>query len=546
MPASSHNDPSTGLPAKRWLHGGLPLWSPHAVAAILLGYFLLHAVTRLAMGPVLGIDDAEQTLFAQHLNWGYRFAQPPLFTWIYTGLGNLIGFGVVAATIMRYTLLGLTALFLYLTARRLIPDERMAALSIYSFGLIYVFAVYSHHDLTHTTTLAAVIAATFYVVCRLAESPKWQWYAALGVCVGLGTLGKWNYVMLPAALFVAALLRTETRDLILTPRLIGALAPAAVILIGPVAWVVAHMGSFGAVQASVLAEGGAPPTFLQTLGVGTLDFLTALAAFPQPLLLLFAAVFLPGLWRARTKTRMVPGPGSQVSPAWDHRHRLLLTTVIVGIVLHWTLVPVLGAVSFNERWMHPILMPAPLLAFAALAHRPPTERAIRIFVALLIAVTALAWTGLVVRHLLGADYCGSCRTLTPIPELAERIADETGFEHGTIVTSGFHLGGNLRVAFPHARVIETGYPDAVWPDLSAADMSTEVDRQCLAVWTTPSPNAADVPMPEALFERIQGSLGLDGSAEPARRGTVEALMYGSDTRQYGLGYAFFDNEEATC
>ncbi|WP_366656723.1 glycosyltransferase family 39 protein [Fodinicurvata sp. EGI_FJ10296] len=533
------NTIATAVPRK-WV--GTDIWSPRAVAMIMGAYFVLHAVTRLLMGPVLGIDDAEQTLFAQHLNWGYRFAQPPLFTWIYVGLGNAIGFGIVAATIMRYALLGLTAFFLYSTARRLIPDRRLAALALFSFGLIYVFAVYSHHDLTHTTTLAATIAATLYVVCRLTESPRWRWYAALGICVGLGVLAKWNYVMLPAALFLAAVARRETRELVLTPKLAAVLLPAAAILAGPLVWVFSHIDSFASVQSSVLSEGGAPPTFLQTLASGTADFLVALAAFPQPLLVIFAAVFLPGLWFLRHGRRDAsPRPASHPRGAWDRRHRLLLSTIVAGIILHWALVPVLGAVSFNERWMHPVLMPAPLLAFAALACRPPTDRAVRIFIAILVGVTALAWTGLVVRHLLGADACGSCRTLTPIPELAEQIADETAFDNGTIVTSGFHLGGNLRVAFPGARVIETGYPDAVWPP------STGADGQCLAVWTvSPGSDASAPRVPEAIMNRLGVSLGISAAQSPQHHGTVETLMHGSETRRYALGYALFDNEEATC
>ena len=54
--------------------------------------------------------------------------------------------------------------FIYLTARRLIRDDRLAALATYSFTAIYVFGYYSHHDLTHTTALSAFLAASWYVV----------------------------------------------------------------------------------------------------------------------------------------------------------------------------------------------------------------------------------------------------------------------------------------------------------------------------------------------------------------------------------------------
>ncbi|NJO23436.1 MAG: hypothetical protein HC868_11480 [Sphingomonadales bacterium] len=34
---------------------------------------------------------------------------------------------------------------------------------------------------------------------------------------------------------------------------------------------------------------------------------------------------------------------------------------------------------------------------------------------------------------------------------------------GTIVVSDFHIGGNLRVQFPDARIMQIGYPSGVWP-----------------------------------------------------------------------------------
>jgi 4-amino-4-deoxy-L-arabinose transferase-like glycosyltransferase len=89
-------------------------------------------------------------------------------------------------------------------------------LSVYSFAAIYVFAYYSHHDLTHTTALAAMAALAWYVFVRLTEAPTLGWYLALGAVFGLGLLGKWNFVMLAAALPLACLVRPGFRSLVLT------------------------------------------------------------------------------------------------------------------------------------------------------------------------------------------------------------------------------------------------------------------------------------------------------------------------------------------
>ena len=58
------------------------VWStPRNVALILAGYIALHFALRLVLPPTLGIDDAEQALFAQQWLPSYRYRAPPLFTW---------------------------------------------------------------------------------------------------------------------------------------------------------------------------------------------------------------------------------------------------------------------------------------------------------------------------------------------------------------------------------------------------------------------------------------------------------------------------------
>ncbi|MDP9137640.1 MAG: hypothetical protein M3N38_05630, partial [Pseudomonadota bacterium] len=43
-----------------------PAWTqPRNVALLIAGYLLVHMGVRLWMGPTLGLDDAEQALFAQ-------------------------------------------------------------------------------------------------------------------------------------------------------------------------------------------------------------------------------------------------------------------------------------------------------------------------------------------------------------------------------------------------------------------------------------------------------------------------------------------------
>ena len=117
-----------------------PSWArPRQVALLIAGYLLIHLAVRLWMGPTLGVDDAEQTLFAQHWLWNYRFRAPPLFTWALVAASSVTDIGMVAISLIRYALLAMIFGFTYLTARRLISDARLAALATFSFAAIYVF-----------------------------------------------------------------------------------------------------------------------------------------------------------------------------------------------------------------------------------------------------------------------------------------------------------------------------------------------------------------------------------------------------------------------
>jgi len=168
-----------------------PIWAqPRFVAAAIAVYLLTHFAVRLAMWHTLGIDDAEQALFAQDFSWSYRRSAPPLFTWILIALGKLIGVNILSISLIRYALLAMIFGFAYATARRLIADPRLSALSIYSFAAIYLFAFYSHHDLTHTTMMTAMLAVAWYIFVRLAETPRLGWYLALGAAFGLDDCGR--------------------------------------------------------------------------------------------------------------------------------------------------------------------------------------------------------------------------------------------------------------------------------------------------------------------------------------------------------------------
>jgi 4-amino-4-deoxy-L-arabinose transferase-like glycosyltransferase len=397
-------------PALAWL-------APRAtVALLILGYLAVQLAVRLLTSPTLGTDDAEQALLAQRFAWGYQLRQPPLYTWLLLPAMSAVGPNLVALSLVRYLLLGVTFFCMYGVARRWITDPRLSALAVLSYAAIYMFGYYAHHDLTNTTSLAAAIAASFYAFARLVERPTAARYLVLGVCFGLGLLAKWNFVMLALGLPLTCLLHRRFRALVLDPRLLLALAAMALVATPTALWALAQNQGVGPAATAVLVDRPGRG-FWSRLAAGTTALARVTLAYPMPFLVLFLLTFGGALWRARSVA--VPAteePGRpRVTPGF------LGSLIAVILALHWLLIPTLGAVAFTEHWMHPALMILPVFLFALVERGRPTPRALRTYLTLLALVVAVALGARTLHYLLGADHCRRCRDLVPFGALAGQL-----------------------------------------------------------------------------------------------------------------------------
>ncbi len=508
-----------------WLgHGAL-------VIGLILIYLALHMVLRLNLSPTLGMDDAEQILFAQHWAAGYRFRQPPLFTWLVVPAIDLFGPGMLAVSVVRYTLLAITYLCLYVTGLNWFDDRRLAALAVFSFSSIYVFAYYAHHDLTHTTALGAMIAVTLLVFTKLAQRPTTPRYALLGLCFGLGMLAKWNFVMLAIGLPLTCLLFRHYRSLVLSWKNVIAILVMALVVTPTALWMVEHGPSAGAVSADILTAGGDEGGWAPMIeGGGAL--LASILLFPMPFLLVFLAVFggaiaaKRGAWQEKSE-----GAGGIA---------FLSTLILVILGLHGLLIPLFGAVSFTERWMHPALMALPLVLFLMLERVDPNSRLILFYLVTIFILVAVAAGARLYRFVEGAETCGRCREFAPFAELSGPLG-QAGFDGGLIIADGMHIGGNLRNSFPESRVVDPAFPLTLWPSASSGLPGDK--GGCLLVWRADQPNADE--RHQAMRWFAQSQLGLPVGAV-GDRGLAEAFLYRSEKRRYALGFELFREDAGGC
>lgn len=92
--------------APRWPGGAAsPSAGRLAWPVALFVYLALVAAMQAGVSPTVELDQAEQLILAQRLDWGYT-NQPPLYTWLVWALGTVTGLPVLALWAIKIGLLG--------------------------------------------------------------------------------------------------------------------------------------------------------------------------------------------------------------------------------------------------------------------------------------------------------------------------------------------------------------------------------------------------------------------------------------------------------
>ncbi len=309
--------------------------------AALVVYFGVHVAVRVASTNSLGFDEAAQVFIAWRLQPGY-LADPPLYSWLQYAVFEVFGTNVLALSVLKNSLLFLTYTFVFLSARVLLQDTRLAIMAALSLLLIPQYAWESQRDLTHSVLAVTLSAATLYVLLRLFREPATRNFVLLGVVLGLGTISKYNYMIFAGTAISAALLRRESREALLDKNLLLSVGIALVIAAPYLYWSVTNLAQ---ATANVYKLGvGADTIFLA--GLGSLALATV--AFVTPLwlayLILFPHGFLPS-HRAR---------------AGDWRPFDLSAYFVVLAVFLVVAIVLFDISKIKDRWLQPMLFTVPI------------------------------------------------------------------------------------------------------------------------------------------------------------------------------------------
>jgi hypothetical protein len=182
-----------------------------------------------------------------------------------------------------------------------------------------------------------------------------------------------------------------------------------------------------------------------------------------------------------------------------------------------------GVTNVKDRWLAPLLFPLPLYLFLRLRDVPVPPARRRAFAWVLAVAAVAALGGRLAQAWVGPSFGIHTRLSAPFTELARQIG-AAGFAGGTIVADGILLGGNLRLAFPTARVLTPA-------QLPAPPHRGSRDGRCLVVWKSDG----DSGMPPVLERWLAGIPGTDGLRNGAPGSVVAPRKHQAD-RPYRLTF----------
>ena len=499
-----------------------------AVLMTILVYCVIHWMIRVFVAPVYTVEEANQLLFSQSFQLGYEARQPPMLAWLHwlaTRAGPITPAFIFA---VKYALMFVGLSFYYLATRNVLVRPGVSAAALGAWGLTFQIGWAAHEDLLGGVALMAVLAMCLHAFTRILTWRRRRDWVYLGVTIGIGLLTHHLFATLPAAMLLGIALSPFFRDAMSIGRLATALLIAAAIYSPYAIWVATNIDSIGAAVREYVTSWEIDSAWLERVGVAATQLGRALLEFALPLLLfwmmLFWTLWLPVIYP------LFPRRNTDEEPHEVAWRRLFVRTAFFAALIYLVSV-VLGVQAYKPHWMMPVLFTLPIWLFAHVKRAGDFPVAIRAFGALVVVFAVMVMGGRFVEAQMGITSCreGGCRPYAPIADWAAALK-QAEFTEGTIVGADPHLTGNLRAAFPRARVLDASAPANAYPP-------RRTRSACLIVWrdTTFNETRNVAVIPEALADYLKTELNVQ-LRDRGARGAIRRSLLQSDDKAATLYY----------
>lgn len=414
-------------------------WSRLDVLLLLAAcaYFAVVAGLQAWASPTAELDQAEQLVFAQRLQWGYS-NQPPLYTWLLWCLELVTGPSLMMLYLVKVSLLALLAASFIGMGHELGLSAGQRTLSLAGLAWLPAFVWEAQRDLTHSMMAATMVSLMLWGGLRAVRRRAVWGYVWPGMAAAGALLSKHNAVIFVVAMFLTLLSLPDWRRR-LRPNGVVLAMLLVVALCGPHGvWLVQHPE---VVAQTTHKLAGAHDDASRVAVSELLGELTKGAlAFLLPWLLVAAPLW----WRAR-----------RVSDAQRLMTRLL--SFVIAVLLAFVLA--IGADSFKARWLFPLLFFMPVWLAASVD--VDASVASRVMVRGGIALALFCGVMLPLRIVWPVPGEAQTRQNLPLVQMGHQLQRAWGEVPPVVLVSNHHLGGNFRLAWGSSSLVQT--PRLTWP-----------------------------------------------------------------------------------
>lgn len=407
---------------------------------ILAAYFLANFTVRMALPHGLELDEAEQTYLAQWLLAGYG-PQPPFYDWVQNAVFHAFGVRLEALAGLKNVMLFLSYGAIWLAARQVLKTGALATVATLGLLTMPQISFEAQRDLSHTVAAVFGVAIFMFALLRVLTRPSLDAFILLGIATGIGGITKYNFVLLPAAAFLAMLADPDLRRRLLDWRLIPA-AIIAFVIVSPHAYWLIDNARAASDHTMDKMTGLETNRFLGILN-GLWTLLTSALGMVALTAVVFAGCFYENVRRIAT-----------AESQWT---RLIGRIILIALAIIVLMVLFAGIDRVRDRWLTPVLMLVPLyLALKVDAAGVDTIRAgLRRFWVVAVIIMIAVPTALFARAYT-AKYTGEYGYVSiPFDRLSKDLTEPL-FGPPTIVVAGDgQLAGNIRFNQPTAHVITT-------------------------------------------------------------------------------------------
>jgi len=399
-------------------------------------YLIIHVLIRISFSETLQVDDREQVLYGQYLSLGYPMPQPPLYSWLSWAFFKLFGTNLLALTVLKYSLIYATYIFIWRIADKLFNDESSKNLVFYSFFLMPSFFWHMHQGFTHTIILGLSITMTTFYLLALEKKKNKSNYLYLGISIGLGFMSKYSFVLFLLPFLLAGLICSNFRKIFLSKKFLITLLPVLFISGPHFLWLIDNYVAISQQAFERLAIAQNNLNFLDPLGelgISAIGFITPLIFFLVPLI---AKSILTNRRNNLQHTS----------------YKIFLNFFIVILISSIVLFIFYDIPKVKVRWLHPIMMLFPFWFFLKYPIQDDFLNSFKNFfyfgvIFLSIIVIAIR----VAQMTIGPNLGYFSRVNTPVMQTLRKIPNEIS-NNSLIVVEDYTLFSHALILFKNSQI----------------------------------------------------------------------------------------------